>query len=85
MMRQAIRTRYHDPTNSKGSRISAKCAAGTITVGYDHSLNVDENHQAACNALVKKLGWDSEYYTPMVGGGFDGDYYWAFGAKGIAK
>jgi hypothetical protein len=77
---QAIRTRYHGPTNSRCSRISAKCEAGSISVSYDHALNIDGNHKAACDALRKKLGWMTEYYKPMIGGVFDGDYYWVFTA-----
>lgn len=75
---QAIRTRYHGPTNSRGSRISAKCEAGQVSVSYDHALSIDGNHKAACDALVKKLGWNTERYADMVGGVFDGDYYWVF-------
>ena len=75
---QAIRTKYHGPTNTKGSRISAQCEAGRICVHYDHALNIEGNHKAACDALRAKLGWDSEYYKPMVGGSFDGAMYWVF-------
>jgi hypothetical protein len=75
---QAIRTRYHGPTNSKGSRFSAQCEAGRIYVPYDYALNSDENHEAAAKALAKKLGWDTDRYPPMAGGVFDNDYYWVF-------
>lgn len=75
---QAIRTRYHGCTNTKPSRISAKCQAGTIYVSYDHSLNGDGNHRAACKALLALMKWEAPYYTEMVGGCFDGDWYWVF-------
>ena len=71
---QAIRTRYHGPTNIKGSRISAKCEARTIYVGYDHALNIEENHRAACRELKRVMQWGGD----MVGGNFDGDWYWVF-------
>ena len=78
---QAIRTRYFGPTNTRGARIQAKAEAGAIYVSYDHGLNPTENHKAACDALLAKLQWlPAEYgsYTPMVGGEFNGDYYWVF-------
>lgn len=78
---QAIRTKYHGPTNTRGSRISAKCGAGSISVSYDYALNIDGNHRAACDALVKKLGWDTGEYADMVGGEFDGAHYWVFDDK----
>lgn len=54
---QAIETKFFGPTNFKGSRIKAECAAGSVTVGYDHALNLEENHIAAAKALVAKLDW----------------------------
>lgn len=71
---QAIRTRYHGPTNTKGSRFSATCEHGRIYVPYDHSLNLAGNHKAAALALLEKLDWVD---TPYAGGVFEGDYYWA--------
>jgi len=78
---QAIRTKYHGPTDTKGPRISAQCEAGRIYVSYDHALNIGDNHKAACDALVKKLGWNTEPYADMVGGEFDGAMYWVFDDK----
>jgi hypothetical protein len=77
---QAIRTRYFGPTNTRGSRIQAKAEAGAIYVNYDHGLNTKENHKAACDALLFKLKWlwTHGHYTSMVGGEFNGDYYWVF-------
>ena len=37
---QAIRTRYIGPTNTRDSRIQAKCEAKTIYVSYDHALTI---------------------------------------------
>lgn len=79
---QAIRTRYIGPTNSRGSRIQAKCEAKTIYVRYDHALNIEENHEAACKALVQSMGWTSPYYTAMCSGVFDGDHYHVFTPRG---
>jgi hypothetical protein len=73
---QAIRTRYFGVTDVKGSRIQAKAEACSIYVSYDHALDLDENHRAACWALCEKLGWITYRHAPMYGGVFDHDYYW---------
>ena len=63
--RQSIVTRYHGPTNTRGSRISAKCAGGRVSVPYDHERNPEGNHAYAAATLAAKLGWTGR----MVGGG----------------
>lgn len=73
-MLQAIVTKYHGPTNSRGSRITASAFAGRVTVHYDHALNPDQNHAKAAEALVRKLGW-----TPSEGKGYAG--LWVGGAS----
>lgn len=55
---QAIQTKYHGPTNVRGSRISAKCDAKRIVLSWDHSLDADGNHKMAAAELIKRLGWD---------------------------
>lgn len=67
--RQAITTKYHGPTDHRGSRVTAKCDAGRITVPWDHSLDSTENHAAAVRALIHKLGWNGTFY---LGGTSDG-------------
>jgi hypothetical protein len=57
---QAIQTKFHGPTNFKGSRISAKCEAKRIIVSYEHALNGTENHEAAALELIRALGWDRD-------------------------
>lgn len=69
---QAIRTRYHGATNTKGARFSAQCEAGRIYMPYDYSLDADQNHAKAAQQLVAKLGWPGVYY----GGTFEHDMYW---------
>lgn len=54
---QAIRTRYHGPTNARGSRISAEADAGRIYVPYDHALSLSGNHEAAAREFANRLGW----------------------------
>ena len=70
---QAIRTRYYGPTNTRGSRLVAKCEAGTFSMSYDHNLTDAQNHATCAARFMAKLGWNWVY----VGGVFDGDYYWS--------
>lgn len=76
---QAILTKYLSPTNTRGARIKATAHAGSVVVGYDHRMNVDGNHAAAAETLVRKLGWGPEegkaYEGAWVRGQLpDGDY-----------
>jgi hypothetical protein len=71
-MRQAIATKYLGPTDTRGARIKASCEAGSVTVAWDHGLNVDQNHAAAATSLASKLGWDD---SPMAGGALPGMGY----------
>lgn len=57
---QAITTRYHGPTNHRGSRIKAVCAAGSITIAYDYSLDEEGVHRKAAFALRDTLGWTNK-------------------------
>lgn len=70
-MRQAIATKYLGPTNYRGGRIKASADAGSVTVSYDHRLNVEDNHRAAAIALANRYGWN----TNMVGGSLPGSGY----------
>lgn len=72
-MRQAIRTRYHGPGNIRGARITARADAGSVTLGWDHGLNPEENHRAAAQALMAKMNWPD-----AIAGGVlhDGTYAW---------
>ena len=74
---QAIQTRYVRPTNHRGARMRAGCASGFVTLPYQDGLGSEGNHKAACDALLKKLGWSAE----MVGGEYAGDTYWVFVSK----
>jgi hypothetical protein len=67
---QAIVTKYISATDTKGARIKATCAAGSITVPFPHEWDVEAAHAAAAMALVRKLGWESrERYGDWVAGG----------------
>lgn len=68
---QAIITKYYGPTNTRGSRIKAKAAAGFAWHSWDHELTADENHRAAAEKLCKALGWipaETNAYTTLVQG-----------------
>jgi hypothetical protein len=70
-MYQAITTKYLGPTNHRGSRIKANCAAGSLTIGWDDRWNQERNHIQAAMQLAKKLNWEFKFH-----GGCDarGDY-----------
>lgn len=75
---QAIITKYHGPTDTKGSRYSAECDRGRIMIGADDALSPEGNHEAARNALIDRfVREDAERYGtqrnpwegPWVSGG----------------
>lgn len=70
-MRQAIQTKYLGPTNYRGARVKASAEAGSVTLSWDHALNVDRNHMAAAQALATKL----ESSGLWVGGALPGPGY----------
>jgi len=79
---QAILTRYLGPTNSRGARIKATCAAGSITISYPHDLSGQAVHRKAAEALVSKLDWTHSNYGTLLGGQLDsGDYAFVFNSK----
>lgn len=72
---KAIRTRYHGPSNVKGSRISATDGdRNKIVQSYDSALNSEDAHRKAAYALRDKMKWKGE----LIGGGFQNDMYWVF-------
>jgi hypothetical protein len=77
---QTIRTKYHGPTNTKGSRYSAECEGGRVYVPANYALDAEGNHKAAAQALLAKMGWPGEY----AGGCFDDCYYWSPVIRGNA-
>lgn len=72
---QAIQTKYIGPTNFRGSRVKASCAAGSITLGWLSELDTDGNHRHAAETLWKQLGWNKK--NKLLGGGLkDGSQVW---------
>lgn len=79
---QAILTRVIPATNTRGTRIKATCAAGSITLDY-HAYDgpggglgdVEPRHAWVAQKLVEKLGWTGGRYGELVTGCLPtGDY-----------
>jgi hypothetical protein len=75
MAYQAIVTKFLGPTNVRGSRVKAKCDAGSLIIGWDHSLGVEGNHRRVAEALRDKLGWNTDGYGALHMGGLPGSGY----------
>lgn len=78
---QAITTKYLPPTNTRGARIKATAACGSITIPWDHALNPCENHHAAARAFTERMEWrtDEGFIRPHAFGALpDGGYVMAF-------
>jgi hypothetical protein len=71
MIYQAIHTKYYGPTNYRGSRIRATAEVGSVTVAYNHAMDVYNNHRAAALALAEKYRWVADW----VGGALPGPGY----------
>lgn len=85
--RGALRTRYHGPTNYRGSRIIVTHPVNGKRYTYDwnYALDVSENHAAAAQEYLDKF---HPANTTVDGPGlcFDDDYFWAWkhGEEGAA-
>jgi len=71
--RQAIRTRYAGPTDTRGARIIATAQAGRVVVPWDYALDPAENHAAACAAYANRKGWSGPWHGGQLP---DGSYAW---------
>ncbi len=80
-MRQAISTKYLGPTDHRGSRVSARCQACSLTVAWDDALDVTENHTAAAKALATKLQWVGRWIGGALPDGRGNCYIQATGAN----
>lgn len=67
---QAIETKYHGPTNFRGSRHSARAEAGRILVSCPSELNVVECHAYAARKLAEKLGWQGRWHMGGTKAGY---------------
>ena len=72
---KAIFTKYHGPTNYKGSRISASDEDGNkTTISYPYELSGEAVHRKAADALCVKMGWTGN----LVGGSHRKGYVFVF-------
>lgn len=76
---KSIRTKYKGPTDYRGSKMVAMCGSEgkgvLISVPYDHSLDIHENHHRVAQKLVEKLKWDVK---EMVCGWYDNCGFFVF-------
>ncbi len=72
---QSIETKYHGPTNTRGSRISVKTESRRGTVSWNHSLNSEQNHVGAALHFAKLWGWVKAGDKVVYGGKADGTGY----------
>lgn len=79
---KAIITKYHGPTDFKGSRISASDEDGNrVTISYPHELSGEACHRAAAEALCKKMNWTGD----MIAGSLKNNYVFVFTGPIIRK
>ena len=66
-----ITTKFLGPTNHRGSRVKATGPLGSITISWDHALNISANHDAAARAYATKFDAHGEALRDCPdGGGF---------------
>lgn len=76
---QVIQCKYHGPSETRGSRITAKCEAGSVSIPYPHELSGQACYRAAAEKLAEKLGWTGKYYNQLLGGQLsDSSYVFIF-------
>ena len=73
---KAIVTKYHGPSNVRGSRYSATAEGGNrVIISADDRVGTEENHTFAALELCKRLDWKGE----LVPGGLpNGDTVFVF-------
>ena len=76
---QTITTKYHGPTDTRGSRIKATASGSKLFMyyGIDNSKSIEENHRDAAQALADGHGWKGR----MIGGDTKAGKVWVFAAE----
>jgi hypothetical protein len=73
---KAIVTKYHGPTNFKGSRITASDQDGNrITISYPYELSGEACYRKAAQALCNKMKWEGN----LIAGSWKHGYVFVFG------
>ena len=72
-----IKTKYINPTNTRGSQIAAEANGWKVSIPYPHELSGEMVHYKAVQALVAKhkLDWD---ISNMGYGSDNSGYYFTF-------
>jgi hypothetical protein len=79
---KAIFTKYHGPTNYKGSRITASDSDGNkVTIPYNYEVSDEDVYKLAADALMHKMGWTGE----LVGGWYTHGMVFVFSNEGKLK
>jgi hypothetical protein len=78
---KAITTKYHGPTKTRGSRISATDGSKRITVPFDHGVDDRENHRLTMRDLVYAIGMSEltpseQWHGGTINGG--SSYVWVY-------
>ena len=74
---KAISTKYHGPTNARGSRISAYDVDGNrVSIPYPYELSGEAVHRAAAVRLCEKVGWPGA--DTLAGGAVKAGYVFVF-------
>ena len=70
-MNEAIVTKYHGATDSRGSRVEANGGGLRVSIPYPHELSGVTIHEAAALALMEKAGWTGKLIAGyMPDGGY---------------
>lgn len=68
---KAIVTKYHGPTNMRGSRITASDEDGNrITISYPYELSGENVHRKAAQALCDKMKWTGKLTAGSLKNGY---------------
>lgn len=68
-----VRTKFLGPTNCRPSRVKASTASGvSVTLEWDHALNMTANHERAFAALLDRAGREARGDILVNGGLADG-------------
>ena len=70
-MRQGIVTRYHGPTSTRGTRISATTECGIRRYyPYRYEMNGEANHGLAARLMAEHMGWTGTWRGGSIPGGY---------------
>lgn len=56
-------TKYHGPTDTKGTRITARWANKRLILSRDYSVDAEFDHERAARAIVDRDSEDGETYV----------------------